>query len=247
MYDLNETDTADVDFALKLIGESPKKILEIACGSGRFLVPMAKAGHDVTGFDFDEYVLAKIESKISSKKLKWYKKDVCCEDWGTGFDRVILAGNFLFNIVSDLPYQQAQELMIQKSADALSLGGYLYIDCGYTFHPEKWFNNPNPNIVWEGKDSHGTYGKMVLLDSAYEVETRINTFVRRFEMILSDGSTLLQEIPSEKHFATLEQIHEWLTQSGFAVEYECGDYDGNPISEDTKRAIIFAKKVRERI
>lgn len=36
MYDLNETNMDDVVFALTLIGTKPKKILEIACGSGRF-------------------------------------------------------------------------------------------------------------------------------------------------------------------------------------------------------------------
>ena len=86
---------------------------------------------------------------------------------------------------------------------------------------------------------------MVLLDSTYDAESRINTFIRRFEMVLADGSTLVQEIPSEKHFATLEQIHKWLAESGFVIEQECGDYKGNPISETTHRAIIWARKVSE--
>ena len=63
MYDLNERDTEDVEFALSIIGTTSKNILEIACGSGRFLVPMAKAGHIVTGLDFDEYMLNKIRAK----------------------------------------------------------------------------------------------------------------------------------------------------------------------------------------
>lgn len=245
MYDLNETYTDDVEFALTFMGTSPKKILEIACGSGRFLVSMAKAGHDVTGLDFDEYMLGKIADKVTNEKIKWNKADVICDDWGAGFDIVILGANFLYNIVSDMNYEQAQELMVQKSSNALAVGGHIFIDCGYTQYPEKWFNNPNANVVWEGEDSHGNYGKMVLLDSAYDAESRINTFIRRFELVLADGSTLVQEIPSEKHFATLEQIHKWLAESGFVIEQECGDYQGNPISETTHRAIIWAKKVSE--
>lgn len=56
---------------------------------------------------------------------------------------------------------------------------------------------------------------MILLESIYDTESRINRFIRRFEMILANGSTLVQEIPSEKHFATLEQIHKWLDEGGF--------------------------------
>ncbi len=85
---------------------------------------------------------------------------------------------------------------------------------------------------------------MILLDSVYDMESRINRFIRRFEMILADGSTLVQEIPSEKHFATLEEIHKWLVEAGFVIEQECGDYQGYPISEVTNRAVIWARKVR---
>lgn len=244
MYDLNETYVDDVEFVLMLMGTTPKKVLEIACGSGRFLVPVAKAGHDVTGLDFDEYMLEKIAHKITNEKIKWHKADVIYDDWGSGFDVVTLGANFLFNIVADMNYEQAQKLMIQKSAGALAVGGHIFVDYAYTHYPEKWFSNPDSNIIWEGTDSHGNFGKMVLLDNTYDTESRIARFVRRFDMILADGSTLVQEIPSEKHFAALDQIHKWLDEAGFVIEQECGDYQGNLISETTDRAIIWAGKVR---
>ena len=141
-----------------------------------------------------------------------------------------------------MDYKQAQELMIKKSAEALMPGGHVLIDYAYTFYPEKWFNNPNPNIVWQGTDSEGNFGKMVLLNNTYDKETGITKFIRRFEMTLADGSNLIQEIPTEKHFAAIEQVREWLKRAGFVIENEWGDYHGNPISENTHRAIIWAKK-----
>ena len=243
MYDCNETDTNDVEFALSVIGVEPKRILEIACGSGRFLVPMANAGHNVTGLDFDEHMLNRIAAKMSgAQNIRWHKSDVINDEWETGFDIVLLAANFLFNIVSGMDYEKAQELMIKKSADALVSGGYVLIDYVYTLYPEKWFSNPNPNIVWQGTDSEGNWGEMVLLNNTYDKETGIVKYTRRFEMTLADGSSLVQEIPTEKHFATLEQVHEWLERYGFVIENEWGDYQGNPISENTCRAIIWAKK-----
>lgn len=243
MYDYNETETQDVEFALSLIGAAPKRILEIACGSGRFLVPMANAGHDVTGLDFDEHMLNRISSKIeNTPKLRWYKSDVINDAWETGFGIVLLAANFLSNIVSDKDYEYAQKLMIQKSADALVPGGHVLIDYAYTFHPEKWFDNPAPNLIWQGTDRDGNFGKMILLNNTYDAKTRIATCTRRFELALADGSTLVEEIPTKKHFASLEQVHEWLNSSGFIIEGEWGDYQRNPISETTNRAIIWAKK-----
>ena len=188
-------------------------------------------------------MLNRISRKISNtQNIHWHKSDVINDEWGTGFDVVLLAANFLSNIVSDMDYRQAQELMIKKSAEALMPGGHVLIDYAYTFYPEKWFNNPNPNIVWQGTDSEGNFGKMVLLNNTYDKETGITKFIRRFEMTLADGSNLIQEIPTEKHFAAIEQVREWLKRAGFVIENEWGDYHGNPISENTHRAIIWAKK-----
>ncbi len=83
---------------------------------------------------------------------------------------------------------------------------------------------------------------MILLNNTYDTETGIAKCIRRFEMTLVDGSSLIQEIPTEKHFAALEQVRGWLEGAGFIIENEWGDYQGNPINVDTSRAIIWAKK-----
>lgn len=243
MYDLNERETDDVKFALSIIGMTPKNILEIACGSGRFLVPMAKAGHTVTGLDFDKYMLNKIHSKsIGMNNISWRKADVIRDGWGSGFDVVMLAGNFLFNLISDMDYEEAQRLLFKKAANALVPGGSVYIDYGYTMHPEEWFNNPCETVIWQGADSNGNIGRMSLLNSTFDKERNITRFIRRLELTLSDGSEIKEDIPSSKHFATLEQIHTWLSANGFIVQEEYGDYSRSPISENTNRAIIWARK-----
>jgi SAM-dependent methyltransferase len=244
IYDRCETDTNEIEFALSVIGPEPKRILEIACGSGRILVPFAKAGYNVTGLDFDEYMLNKIESKCNGMdNITWRKADVINDDWGSGFDVVILAGNILFNIVTDMNYKKAQELLIQKASNSLVPGGKIYIDYGYTLYPEKWFNNPNEDVIWEGADSDGNIGKMLLLGGTFDSESGIYKFIRRFKLKSANGEIIKQDIPSIKHFATLEQIHNWLDSAGFVIEQEYGDYNRNPISEKTNRAIILARKV----
>ena len=149
MYDQNETGTRDVEFALSVIGGTPRNILEIACGSGRFLVPLARAGHIVTGLDFDEYMLEKICQKAAGlSNIAWRRADAVKDGWGSGFDVVMLAGNLLFNLISDMDYEKAQELLIRKAADALKPGGSVYIDYSYTMHPEAWFDDPGEVLIW---------------------------------------------------------------------------------------------------
>jgi len=249
MYDKNDTYTNDIEFMMPIIGNSPKRILEVACGSGRILVPLAKAGHDVFGIDADEFMLAKIADKAKNlNNIQWKKADATTDDWGSEFDVVILAGNILFNIVSDTDYAKAQELFIQKAANALKPGGYVYID----YQPPFSLTKPNLSedstdkvgpAVWEGNDNDGNYGKMWSIGGKYDAETQINTYTRCFELTLKSGETIVQNIPSHKHFATLEQLHSWLNNAGFSIEQQYGNYKRDPISDKTRGAIIFTRKI----
>ena len=168
-------------------------------------------------------------------------KDHSCWDLIV-YDVVVLGANFMCNIVSDMDYESAQKLLIQKAADALVSGGHVFIDYAYTFYPEKWFADTDPRIIWQGKDSEGNFGKMMLLDNTFDKKSDIAGCIRRFELTLADGTYIVQEIPTKKYIVRPERVREWLEKAGFTVELECGDYQGNPISEKTHRAIIWARR-----
>lgn len=196
------------------------------------------------GLDFDKFMLEKIDVKLQrNENIEWRKADIISDEWGEGFDVVLLAANILFNIVSDMDYEAAQELLIKKSAQALKTGGHLFIDYGYTSHPEKWFDNPNPNLVFEGTDSHGNTGKMLLSDNKFDKNTNICTFIRRYEITLENGREIVKDIPNRKYFVPLSKVQKWLLNVGFVIEGIWGDYEKNPIGTDTDRAIIWAKKI----
>ena len=241
MYEIDETQTDDVEFLLKCLGTTPKHVLEIACGSGRILVPLAKAGHTVTGLDLDESMLAKIPSKAEGMdNITWKMADVIAEDWGNDYDAVVIAGNFLMNIISEESPEYAQRLLIEKAKSALKPGGMLYIDYNQTYYPNQWFVYSGERIIWQGTDSHGTNGTMSLSDSTYDAVSGIIHATRRYQLETATGVKIHKEIPSVKHYVLLEQLYIWLEEAGFRIEKEYGDYDGNPISEVTGRAIICA-------
>lgn len=241
MYEIDETGTEDVAFLLSCLGTTPKHILEIACGSGRILVSLAKAGHTVVGLDLDEAMLRKIPAKAEGlDNITWQTADAIADDWGNGYDVVVIAGNFLMNIVSEEGPERAQKVLLEKARLALKPGGMLYIDYNHTFYPEQWYVHPGERVIWHGTDSYGTNGRMLLCDSTYDAETGLIRSRRRYELETINGEKIRKEQPSVKHFVKLEQIHTWLTEEGFRIKNEYGDYAGNPISEATGRAIICA-------
>ena len=254
LYDQHETETDDVKFILSVIGAQPKKILEVGCGSGRILVPLAKAGHNVTGFDMDESMLERIPAKATGlNNIAWHEADALHDEWGAGFDVVVLAGNILFNIEieCETEYKKAQELFIQKAADALVPGGYVYI--GYSpFAPNgRTLTRPagqscddDGSIVWswEGTDDDGNFESVALTRGSFNEETGMLRATSYFEQRLANGKVIKEETERVKHYATLEQIRGWLSNAGFVIELECENFDKSPINDDSCEVMIYARK-----
>jgi ubiquinone/menaquinone biosynthesis C-methylase UbiE len=60
---------ADVAFYLEeaeRAGES-SRVLELGCGTGRLTLPLAQAGHEVTGIDFSPAMLARAREKLAAE------------------------------------------------------------------------------------------------------------------------------------------------------------------------------------
>lgn len=245
IYDQHETQTDDVDFLLSILGNKPKTILEVCCGSGRILVPLARAGHKATGFDMDEFMLERIPAKAEGiENLAFYKEDAVAADWGRDFDIVILAGNILINIVTPLDYKEAQQLFIKKAANSLKTGGYIYLDFNLFSNPEVIFGNNIERVIFEGTDCNGTYGKYSILEGTYDIDSQIYKGRNRTELITGSGEKIILEKEATKYIPTLHDVYEWLENAGFVVEAEYGDYNGNPIDNNTCRTVIYARKVK---
>jgi ubiquinone/menaquinone biosynthesis C-methylase UbiE len=67
MYQWNKD---DIPFYVKEAKKSGGKVLEIACGTGRITVPIAKAGVDITGIDYSKEMLDNLKRKIKDLKNK---------------------------------------------------------------------------------------------------------------------------------------------------------------------------------
>jgi ubiquinone/menaquinone biosynthesis C-methylase UbiE len=69
-YDLMHRYVKDISFYVKEAKKAKGKVLEIACGTGRLTIPIAKAGVDITGLDYSKDMLAVLRKKIKGMKNK---------------------------------------------------------------------------------------------------------------------------------------------------------------------------------
>jgi len=236
VYDQCETETKDVDCLLRVLGAKPLRVLEAACGTGRILVPLAKAGHDAVGFDIDEACLARIEAKAAGlPNIAWHRKDALKEPWGEGFDAVVLAGNVLFNIVTEGDYMEAQRLFLRRAYEALKPGGHAYLD--FDCHPRPARSSrphTRERVVFEGTDSAGTCGTYSLLPGGgYDRRTKMSFGGRRIQAVTADGRRIVKEWVSRKRVINYKQVLCWLAETGFTVEW---------VQRGSGHAVLWAKK-----
>jgi len=246
----------DVNFILSVIGERPKRILEVGCGYGRILLALADAGHEVTGIDVEDGDLENLSTVAKSLGINnayWRKADAVLDDWGTGFDVVVLAGNILFNIEnikSESAYKKAQETFIKKAAAALVPGGHVYI--GYSpFAPngrtlvrsgQSCTDDGSIYGTWEHLNDDGSVDIHAITPGSFDEETSILRFKKFTERRTPDGKVTREETERMKHYATLAHLHQWLADAGFVIERQCEDFNKTPINDDSRDAIIYARK-----
>ena len=255
IYEQNIDETDEAECAFSFIKESQadvKTILDVCCGGGRNTVPLAKAGYTVTGFDFDEYMLEKLQKRVDNEKIgniSWRKADAITDDWGKDFDVVVLAGNIFINIITEGDYAAAQKLFIKKAADCVNSGGYMYLD----FDCSVYFHNDDDEVkeeefeewtIFEGTDDIGTYGKFIMMS-----DENINGKClarRRYKITPKNGEKFnVVKSFSAKHFPTYAETKEWLEKYDWAVLQLYGSRRKTPFDENMEgnRAVIWARKV----
>ncbi len=251
VYEQFENETHDVEFLLDALlenaGGAKLNILEVACGGGRICVPLAKAGHTVTGFDADEFMLLRCYRRMKGlPNLRCYRADALETDWGAGYDAVVLAGNLLINIESALDYEAAQKRFIGKAAAALRPGGHLYLDFDLHSDPKAVFHGLRESSYFCGADELGTSGKTVSYGGVYDPATQICAGAGHWELMANNGETLILSRVWHKHIPTQAQVYRWLRAAGFTIERTYRNFTGEPlaepIDEGTYRATIWARR-----
>ena len=247
IYDSTETQTDDVELLLSLIGEQQKRILEPFCGSGRILLPLVEAGHEVHGIDRSEHMLQVLETRVQGlpsemkKRVTYVCADVTQEEWPCGFDVVVLGANCLYELATP----QQQERCIARASESLCEGGHLFLDSN---HMEggldvAWQDMSGPKPAFpSGICSDGTRIKGTRETIWFDVEKRLVRFRQTATVESPNGEVRSSEWIQQKHPPSTEEMCAWLTTHSFAVEHLWGDRNRSDYSSDSGRAVFWARK-----
>ena len=92
-YDIEDDSDTGIAFYSALAQETGGPVLEIACGTGRVSIPIARLGFAVTGLDIVPGMLARARSKSAGLPARWVEGDARTFDLGEQFRLIFLTGN----------------------------------------------------------------------------------------------------------------------------------------------------------
>ena len=89
-----------VDFYRACAGRQGGRVLELGCGTGHKLIPIASGGRPCTGLDLSSEMLAEAERKADGRgaAVEWVQGDMRAFDLGRTFDFVFITANSLLHL-----------------------------------------------------------------------------------------------------------------------------------------------------
>ncbi|HUV53617.1 MAG TPA: class I SAM-dependent methyltransferase [Candidatus Krumholzibacteriaceae bacterium] len=236
--------TEDIPFYLGYTEETGGPILELACGTGRVMIPIAEAGFTVHGLDFSENMLQVARRKISEKGL-WDRVTLTGGDMAD-FDLPVKGFTMAFVAVRSFMHLFTQGIQLgflRCVHRHLRPGGLLLMDL-YSprlsklaqppekeFSVRREFTMPNGNRVIHKRRFLGI-----------DLLNQINSEEILFEEYDPDGGLVRTRIvPLETRYTFRYELELLLEKAGFEVQSIFRDYDKNPY-DGTGEIIIVAQK-----
>jgi 2-polyprenyl-3-methyl-5-hydroxy-6-metoxy-1,4-benzoquinol methylase len=140
-------------------------ILECACGSGLFLLPLLAAGHDMYGFDISKSMLSTLKSKAENQGFADIHHRVSVQDLRSfSYEQKFAAIIIPTNTFSMLLTQEAQITVLKNIYAHLSSEGRLLLDLrlaglrGLVESPQLLDRTQNLTVVTAEGENEGLSG-----------------------------------------------------------------------------------------
>ena len=244
-YDLDvAAEQTDVAMYLALASASDGPILELACGSGRICVPLAAAGHHVTGVDLDPDMLERAREAwavhgrrtSTARSLELIEADMTRLALDQQFDLVILA----FSSLLLLPDRHAQESLLQTMRAHLAPDGRAVIDIWLPTPEDLALYDGRTILEWVRRDEETGENVSKTTAARYEHATSQATIETFFDAWLETETPRRSYRRDEIRFTSAAELLALVESVGLRPQMVAGDYSMSEYTPDSERLIVVA-------
>lgn len=236
LYDLvSPRDEAMERFYVDAVGGHDRKVLELACGSGRLTIPLAKSGAQVTAIDSSPTMLDKAlrRAAASAVDVKFVEVDMRDFELDTLFDGVVVAANSLLHLHTAEDFARAFATIRRY----LAPGGLLAFD---VFVPSAHLLSlPPTERQLLGKFTHPQLGDVSIEETiAYDPITQVSQ-ADWYWSIATQRDFRCTTLYMRQLYP--QELPLLLQHNGFQLVSRFGDFDGKPLTAQSLRQVCLCR------
>ncbi|MGZ9584064.1 class I SAM-dependent DNA methyltransferase [Paenibacillus marinisediminis] len=237
-YDVENKGAAEMPMLLKWLGQSARRVVELACGTGRVTIPMAEEGFEMTGVDITDSMLALARDKAQAKSVEaqWILANML--EWNPEelVDAVYMAGNSFQHLLTNAE----QETFVKNVHHMLKENGLLIFDLRNATSEElatsdgtelsHCISMPNGETV------------EYFYNSTYDPISQIqhNVTYRFFK----NGDRLLrtEQAVIDLRYTYPQELRRLLEYNGFDIEHVYGNWRGDELNGSSVQIVAICRR-----
>ncbi len=236
--------TEDIPFYLQATRDYGSPALELACGTGRITIPLAREGFEVIGLDISREMLRIAREKLSEElpevraRVRLLEADMSDFALHETVSLAFIPFSSLFHLHTD----EQRSSCLSCISRHLKPGGGVIVDLS----PAERLANQAVGETQEFRSSVSPstglltreLGKKLSIDKEAQRVTVEHTYVEE----LPDGSEKRYVFVDRYTWVTEDQMRGLLAEAGFAGVEVFGDYERQPFNDASQRMIFVARK-----
>lgn len=228
----------DIPYWLEVARGARGPVLEAACGTGRVLLPILKAGTDIDGFDSSPQMIGRLKDKALASGLPVRAEVADMGDFAMGrrYARIICA----FNGFAHCGTIDEQTAFLRAAREHLEPGGALVLHMSYP-GPAYW-SEPDTGAVLEHEAPRPGGGKVQLWDKRNKdiVGQRQESEIEIWELDASGRPERIHKFSTFQRWVYRFELELLLRAAGFDRWDFLGGFDGRPLKAPDDQMIAWA-------
>jgi len=236
LYDLvheKSTNSNEVAFYERQIARFGSPVLELACGTGNYLVTLSQEDVDISGLDISDEMLEGAQARGDNQNVETnlINSDMRSFDLNQKFALIFVAGNSFqhLNSLADV------EACFDSVRRHLKPGGKFIVE---VFNPSLELLNRNPNERYFVGEYKTDEGWIVLTENVfYDAATQINHLEWHYKnQFAGDEQTL--SFTMRQFFP--QELDALFAYNNFKIEEKFGDFDESAFTSNSPKQILIA-------
>ena len=234
--------TADISPILELTKEGNGPVLELGCGSGRIVLPLAEAGVQVTGIDNSAEMIEIARRKLASIPEAAQQLVTLQEGDMTDLASTAIAGRFDLTLITFntlFHFRPAEVARIFKGVASLSApGARLFVDVANPFLIENVNYSSEPEFETLLVDERT--GRRLEQWSVSSLNRDSQTLDVSWIFRVPEEDSVPRTVEVAYYYQYPHQYAMLLEQSGFGLAKIMGNYSLEPFEEESERLLLLA-------